>query len=110
LLEADEILSEFAEVDWFRPGSGWYNEQMLAIVDKYGYNIALGSVYPFDPQLGSAWFTANYVLWKIHPGAIIVLHDYGLRGARTAIALERILPELASRGYKVLTLTELTEQ
>jgi peptidoglycan/xylan/chitin deacetylase (PgdA/CDA1 family) len=110
LIEADGILSEFADVEWFRPGSGWYNEGMLAVVDKHGYSTALGSVYPFDPQLGSAWFTANYVLWKIHPGAIIVLHDYGVRGARTAIALETILPELTLRGYKVVSLSELTDQ
>jgi len=109
LLEAGEILSVFSEVRWFRPGSGWYNDGMLRILEKNGYRCALGSVYPFDPQIGSSWFIKKYVLWKTQPGAIIVLHDYGARGARTAEALETILPELKDRGYRIVTLSELVE-
>ena len=56
LLEAGEILSVFGEVRWFRPGSGWYRNGMLEIVEENGYRCALGSVYPFDPQIGSSWF------------------------------------------------------
>lgn len=108
LVEADEVLSQFMDVQWLRPGSGWYNEGMLATMEKYGYQCALGSVYPYDPQLGFAWFSANYVLWKVKPGAVIVLHDYDTRGHRTAKALEIILPELVERGYQVVTLSELT--
>ena len=29
LLQAHRILSEFAQVKWFRPASGWFNERML---------------------------------------------------------------------------------
>ena len=108
LLEADEALSQFMDVQWMRPGSGWYNEDMLNTMKKHGYQSALGSVYPYDPQLGFAWFSANYVLWKVKPGAVIVLHDYDTRGQRTAKALEIILPELEQRGYHVVTLSELT--
>lgn len=107
LLEADKILSRFMDVQWIRPGSGWYNQGMLATIKKYGYQCALGSVYPYDPQLGFSWFSANYVLWKVKPGAVIVLHDYDTRGHRTAKALEIILPELEERGYQVVTLSEL---
>lgn len=108
LIEADETLSQFMDVQWIRPGSGWYNEGMLATMKKHGYQCALGSIYPYDPQLGLAWFSANYVLWKVKPGAVIVLHDYDTRGHRTAEALEIILPELGKRGYQVVTLSELT--
>jgi peptidoglycan/xylan/chitin deacetylase (PgdA/CDA1 family) len=109
LREAGNILSEYSEIRWFRPGSGWYNDEMLDIVEKNGYRCALGSVYPFDPQIGSAWFIRKYVLWKTQPGAVIVLHDYAARGARTAEALKTILPELKDRGYRVVTLSELVE-
>ena len=68
----------------------------------------LGSVYPFDPQIGSAWYSENYVLWKVKPGDIIVLHYYLARGIRTAKVLETMLPELLSRGYIFVTLTELS--
>ena len=107
LTEADALLSRFAAVHWFRPGSGWYNEAMLTTLQRYGYHCALGSVYPFDPQIPSAGFATRYVLWNVHPGAVIVLHDHGTRGERTVAVLETVLPELARRGFRVVTLSEL---
>lgn len=107
LLQADAVLREFGGARWLRPGSGWYNQAMLEVIARHGYRCALGSVYPYDPQIGSAWFATRYILWKVKPGDIIVLHDYGNRGRRTARALESILPELQRRGYKVVTLSEL---
>jgi len=110
LVQADEVLSRFGEIRWFRPGSGWYNDKMLSVIHENGYRCALGSVYPYDPQIGSAWFSTKYVLWKVKPGAIIILHDYQRRGERAAAALSKILPELARRGYQVVTLSELVER
>ena len=108
LLEAHDALSCFTgDVRWFRPGSGWYNAAMLSILQRHRYRCVLGSVYPFDPQLPSARFAARYVLWNARPGAIIVLHDHGARGERTAAALAEILPELDRRGFRVVTLSEL---
>lgn len=109
LLEAHKVLSQFSDVRWFRPGSGWYNKKMLSIVQKHGYKCALGNVYPFDPQIPSAWFATHYVLWKVQPGSIIVLHDYGGCGKRTTEALGTILPELNRRGLRVVTLSELVD-
>jgi peptidoglycan/xylan/chitin deacetylase (PgdA/CDA1 family) len=109
LLESHRALSRFSDVHWFRPGSGWYNAEMLSILHEHGYRCALGSVYPFDPQIPSAWFASRYVLWNVRPGSIIVLHDYGGRGERTASALATILPELNRRGFRVVTLSELLD-
>jgi peptidoglycan/xylan/chitin deacetylase (PgdA/CDA1 family) len=109
LLASHRVISQFADVRWFRPGSGWYNAEMLSLLHKHGYRCALGSVYPFDPQLPSARFAARYVLRNVRPGSIIVLHDCGARGERTAAALATILPELSRRGLRVVTLSELLE-
>ena len=109
LLKADAALSEFAPAKWLRPGSGWYNETMLATIKRNGYQCALGSVYPYDPHVGVYWFSAYYVLGNVKPGDVIVLHDYDRRGGRTAKALEIILPTLEARGYRVVTLSELAE-
>ncbi len=107
-LETDAALREFVpEVHWMRPGSGWYNETMLATIKKHDYRAALGSVYPYDPQVGLYLFSAYYVLGNVKPGAIIILHDYARRGGRTAKALAIILPALEKRGYRVVTLSEL---
>jgi len=110
LLEAHDVLSEFADVRWFRPGSGWYNADMLSVLHKHNYQCALGSVYPFDSQIPSSWFAAQYVLSNVQPGSIIVLHDYGARGERTVTALTAILPELDRRGFRVVTLSELMDE
>jgi len=107
LVQSDRVLSQYGDVIWMRPGSGWFNEEMLEIVRRHDYQLALGSIYPYDPQIGLAWYSAKYVLWKAKPGAVIVLHDYQKRGLRTVEALKIILPELADRGYQVVTLTEL---
>ncbi len=109
-LNADTALSKFAQVRWFRPGSGWFSEAMITTIQRHGYRCALGSVYPYDPQLGSSWFSAQYILWKTRPGSIIVLHDYQQRGDRSAMALTKILPELQHRGYRMVTLSELVDE
>lgn len=109
LLEAHQVLSHFSALRWFRPGSGWYTKKMLSIIDKHGYRCALGSVYPFDPQIPSAWLIIRHVLWKVRPGSIIVLHDGGSRGERTLTVLTAILPELKRRGFRVVTLSELAD-
>jgi peptidoglycan/xylan/chitin deacetylase (PgdA/CDA1 family) len=101
------VLSEYGEIQWFRPGSGWYNNDMLEIIHDKGYHCVLGSIYPYDPQLGSSWFSTRYVLWKVKPGSIIILHDHGTRGDRTVVALKKILPELDHRGYEVVKLSDL---
>jgi peptidoglycan/xylan/chitin deacetylase (PgdA/CDA1 family) len=110
LLEAHTLLSGYGELRWFRPGSGWYNSKMIATAMEHGYQMVLGSVYPYDPQLGSAWFSARYVLWKARPGSIIVLHDGGRRGERTLKALGSILPELRRRGFEMVTLSDLYDR
>jgi peptidoglycan/xylan/chitin deacetylase (PgdA/CDA1 family) len=108
LLEAEQALSPFDHTRWFRPGSGWYNEEMLRILSKQGYEVALGSIYPLDAQIPSSSLARNVLLWRARPGAIIVLHDVGKRGLRTAKTLAEVLPELKRRGYRVVTLSELT--
>ncbi|MCJ7569937.1 MAG: chitin deacetylase family protein [Anaerolineales bacterium] len=110
LLHAQETLSQFGEVRWFRPGSGWYNKFMRSVLIQHGYRLALGSIHPFDSHIPSSWFASNYILWRAQPGAIIVLHDNGDRGGRTADTLEKVLPALIARDFRFVTLTELIEQ
>lgn len=106
---ADSALAQFDEVRWVRPGSGWFNQEMLSAAKQQGYQLALGSIYPFDATIPSPWFAAEFILWRARPGAVIVLHDHRGRGERTASTLQRVLPELISRGYSIVTLSELAE-
>ena len=105
--EAGASLSRFGPVRWLRPGSTWYNTRMLGTIQRAGYQCALGSVYPYDPQLRSAPIASAYILANVQPGAIVVLHERDARGPRTVATLKRVLPVLRSRGYRVVTLSEL---
>ena len=104
---AADALESVAPVTWFRPGSGRYNDQVLALTRERGYRIALASVAPLDTLITSPHSMATFINWMIEPGSIVVLHDVRERGRRTAATLERLLPILHDRGYRVLTLREL---
>ena len=80
---------------------------MIRTLSEQGYDLALGSVYPLDAQIPSTTIARSVLLWRARPGAIIVLHDVGARGLRTAKTLSEVLPELERRGYRVVTLSEL---
>ena len=105
--DASRVLERFASVRWLRPGSGWYTPRMLGTIERAGYRCALGSIYPFDAQIPSSAFASAYILANARPGAVIVLHDGGARGRRTAETLRRVLPALRARGYRVVSLSEL---
>lgn len=107
LRESHDVLSRFATMRWFRPGSGKYDARMLATLEAHGYRCALGSVYPFDPQIRWSWFSKRFILSNVQAGSVIILHDWDSKGRRTAKTLSNVLPELAKRGFRVVTLTEL---
>lgn len=107
LLRAGEMLARFGRTRWFRPGSGYYDDEMLDILDRHGYRCALGLIYPGDAHLPWSGLAAWWIDVRTEPGAIIILHDRGERGRRTAETLAEALPELTAKGYRVVTLSEL---
>jgi peptidoglycan/xylan/chitin deacetylase (PgdA/CDA1 family) len=108
--EAGSVLSGFGPVRWLRPGSGLYNDTMLDAIEHEGYRCALGSIYPYDGRGMPARIAAAYILTNTRPGAVIILHEGKGRGARTVAVLDRILPVLRARGYRVVTLSELYDR
>jgi peptidoglycan/xylan/chitin deacetylase (PgdA/CDA1 family) len=110
LLETDALLSRYADPRWFRPGSGWYDGEMLDQARGAGYEVVLASMWPVDAWLPWPPFVARYVSLHARPGAILVLHDGPGRGERTADILRRVLPELRQRGYEVTTVGDLLER
>jgi peptidoglycan-N-acetylglucosamine deacetylase len=107
LLAAHNTLSKFGQLRWLRPASGWHNATMVKTAQTHHYQVALGSIFPFDTHITSTWFSSNHILFNAAPGAIVVLHDGGLRGERTVSTLKKVLPELSRRGYQIVTLSEL---
>lgn len=107
LVQSHHILSRFGAPRWFRPGSGWYDDWMLEILARHGYTAALGTVYPMDAQLPWTNLARRFILWRVRSGDVIILHDGGERGSRTAELLDGLLPELERRGFRVTGLSEL---
>jgi peptidoglycan/xylan/chitin deacetylase (PgdA/CDA1 family) len=107
LAQADALLSQFSQVRWFRPGSGWYNQRLLRQVKERDYRCVVGSVYPYDAQLRLTPVLSAYILANAFPGAIIALHDGTWERRRTVDVLRQTLPRLQARGYRIVTLSEL---
>jgi len=107
LLRTHQLLTQFTQPLWARPASGWYTEAMVEAMTRHGYRCALGSVYPFDAAISSTSWATKYILRNVEPGSIVILHEGGARGKRTAHVLTTILPTLRQRGYRVIPLSEL---
>ncbi|ROT39876.1 nodulation protein nodB [Sodiomyces alkalinus F11] len=93
--------------NYFRPGSGFFSDRMRALVDKLGYRLVLGGIYPHDPQISWWRANANHILSMLRPGAIIICHD---RRSWTLPMLRKVLPEIKRRGYDIVTVTELVKE
>lgn len=93
--------------NYFRPGSGFFSDRMRRLIDKLGYRMVLGSVYPHDAQISNWKLNAKHILSMARPGAIIICHD---RRSWTIPMLRKVLPELKRRGYRIMNLTELLKE
>lgn len=102
-----DLISAHQKVVWFRPGQGRYDRRLLRLIAAKGYRLVLADVFPWDHWVRSTWLKAAYIRCSTRPGSIIVLHDYGERGLRTLATLQRVLPKLSAKGYRVVSLSEL---
>lgn len=109
LLEADKTLKQFSEIHWYRPGSGWYTPRMIYQAQELGYQVALASLHPFDPQIPFPAYAKFQILTNVQPGAVLLLHDSGTRGINTAETLDSIIPLIKKKGYLIVSLSELIE-
>ena len=107
IARTDSVLRRYASPTWYRPSVGVYNRGVRWAAESEGYRLALGSVYTFDPHTQDVDLHVEHILDTVRPGDVVVLHD-GIGDRVTAPAiLRRVLPELARRGYRFVTLSEL---
>ena len=107
LLQTHELLTRFGPVRWFRPGHTWLNQRMLDQIHRHGYRCAMASAYALEFLPVSAPYAARHILLNVRPGGLIILHDGVPDLERTAAVLQRILPALRRRGYRIVTVSEL---
>lgn len=93
----------------FRPPGGYCNMQALRTLIDYNYKMILWSL-PQDlggwKKLGAAHIV-DHVLHHARNGDIVMLHDQGEGADQTVEALQHILPALAERGFRFVTVSEL---
>jgi len=90
-----------------RPPSGTFSDQSLQIADELGYyNIFWSLAYKDweEHNQKGADYAYNSVMDKMHPGAIILLHNISEDNAK---ALKRIIVDLKKEGYKFGSVTDL---
>lgn len=107
LLAVDRWVDRAAEFRWMRPGSGWFTPAMVERVSEHGYRLCLGSIFPHDDVIHDPQVLAADVLGRVHPGAIVILHDGTDERATLPETLRLILDGLAEQGYRVETVSGL---
>jgi len=88
---------------YYRPVCGLFGPQMLNIVKKLGYKLALGSVYPNDIVVTSSTINYLYLINHIEKGDVVILHDRSW----TPHMLSKLLVWMAKRNYQSVTLANL---
>jgi peptidoglycan-N-acetylglucosamine deacetylase len=105
LKDFEKIVPITGKPKLFRPGGGFIFDWQVEMAEKMEYKCCLGTLYYSDMQLKSPSIVATLTMMNLGPGKIIILHD-GTKG-RTPETLEKILPRIKARGYKVVTISEL---
>ncbi|KAK0111150.1 hypothetical protein ONS95_001527 [Cadophora gregata] len=102
ITEVQELLPKNANGEkYFRPGSGWFNRGMRERVEGMGYRLALGSVYPHDPQIARPRLNAWHVLSMVRPGSVVIMHD---RREYSVEQVGLVLKGLDEKGYRAESL------
>ena len=107
LMVVDPWVDHDAEHLWMRPGSGWFSHPMVEHAASHGYRLCLASVFPHDDRIHDPQTLAEYVLKRVYPGAIVVLHDGAEERATLVETLGLILDGLEERGFQVKTVSGL---
>ncbi len=94
----------------YRPTSGYYNESIVGMAWGLEYLVVLWSIDSKDWSGLKPSSIALKILKTVKPGSIILFHDLGGYRDTTVKTLEIILPELARRGYRCLTISQLLER
>lgn len=92
-----------------RPGSGWLTPGQLRDVRAMGLTVVLGSVATLDLGIRDLERELRFLVERLRPGAVIVLHEGGSDRAGVVPLLDRLLTEVQRRGYEAVTVSDLLE-
>ncbi|HET8645165.1 MAG TPA: polysaccharide deacetylase family protein, partial [Vicinamibacteria bacterium] len=107
LARTDAALGLRGPVKLFRPPGGKIRPWQLRLAREQGYEVVLGSAYPYDPAHPPPAYIRWLVAKNLAPGVIVILHDGIPDPAQTIAALDGILAEGRQRGFRFVTVGEL---
>ena len=90
-----------------RPGSGLVRPAQVSDAAALGMRTVLGSVAVPDAEVRDVGVATRFVLDRVQPGSVVVLHEGLEQRHRVVDLLEQLLPELARRGYRSVTVSDL---
>ncbi|GED34387.1 polysaccharide deacetylase family protein [Brevibacillus centrosporus] len=105
ILRTTGILAQY-----YRPPGGVMTHDVMNAVQSSGYDIIHWSVDPRDWSLArTASVIAKSVKSNVSPGDIILFHDGGLNQRQTVAALQELITDLRSQGYRFVTVSQLLD-
>jgi len=110
LLAAEQVIGLTDRPKWWRPASGWFSPDMLRIARDNGYRACLGSLYPFDNKIRQPRIISWIVRHRVHPGAVLVLHEGGRQRDYVVPLLKELIPQLKAAGYRFVTVSQLVAE
>lgn len=93
-----------------RPPEGSMNEQVRRVVGDLDYRIILWDLDTKDWAHTPPQEISRHILSDIEAGDIILMHDFIGHNSPTPEALRLFIPELLSRGYKFVTVSQLLDE
>jgi len=91
----------------FRPPFGVYDATTLKLARHNRMLVVLWTVETADYEQPGDEAIVQRVLEEVRPGAIVLLHDGGGDRSETVAALPRVIHELRSRDYRLVTIPQL---
>lgn len=94
----------------FRPPYGSFNSGTVATAKRLGLSTIVWDVDPRDWSTPGTAAIYSRVVSATHPGSIVLMHDGGGPRGETVAALPRIIRTFKSRGYRMVTVSQLLGQ
>ena len=89
---------------FFRPPFGLADDRVAEISAELGYAIITWTLDTRDWEVRNADAVYDIIMNRAEEGSIILMHDTHVT---TAAAMERVIPALIARGYRLVTVSEL---
>lgn len=105
ILKTTGVLAQY-----YRPPGGVMTHDVMNAVQSSGYDIIHWSIDPRDWSLArTASVIAKSVKSSVSSGDIILFHDGGLNQRQTVAALQELITDLRSQGYRFVTVSQLLD-